>query len=330
MRPVYLWKTAAVCAAVCTAAGLSAAVNAGPKAAAQAPPAAKGDPNALKVIHDQIMRDGKLPGGDAYWQRVKLLHGPDRLAFSATVLGTQTRTGSQLYQLQQPAEVGRPPEGFGHGFHWDRKDDQIRLVLFINAADTVGVCIDGVQDGDMVHVTSAAGLCYFDKDKGNPRLASLVGLVAAGAQAGAAAYGVPEAAPLIAAAEKFAAEQFKGTGEKKKPRDPFGVDPGSGHKARNEGGVVVCMPADGGPVYSGKRGRRITKNADRTDHIRPPHFKYGYFLQREPDKNVRTASDNGQMYVLAWDFAFEDNAGYYKVFLHIKKGPPPNSGPIVK
>ena len=37
--------------------------------------------------------------------------------------------------------------------------------------------------------------------------------------------------------------------------------------------------------------------------------------------NTRTSNANGQIFVLPWDWSFEDNAGFYKAFVHIKKGP---------
>ena len=40
------------------------------------------------------------------------------------------------------------PTGFGKGFTWDRSQDEALLVLFINAADPLGISIDGLQAGD--------------------------------------------------------------------------------------------------------------------------------------------------------------------------------------
>jgi hypothetical protein len=271
-----------------------------------------------KNLQDTIRHDGKLKGGTAYWSQVKAHYGKDKKTVPAIHLATKKVTRSQL------ETVGDQPEGFGKSFTWDRQDDGIVLAVFVNAADPFGVSISGVQDGDKVQVTSAAGIASFTEDKGNPLASSLVGLIATGVEVF-----VPEATPLVDAAESFAKDQFKATGAKHKRRDAFGVDPSTAHKALQEGGVLICLPGDGGPVYSGNgdhKERWLKKHEDRADAIRPDHLKYGFFLQREPYKNVRTVRGNGEIYVLAWDHKFEDNAGYYKVFVHLTKGKPASSG----
>src|SRR5262249_14724933 len=147
-------------------------------------------------------------------------------------------------------------------------DAEVLLVLFINAADPLGVSIDGLEAGDQVQVVSASGIASFSEDKGNPLASSIVGLVAAGAKVVVTAKGVPEAVPAIDAAEKFAKDQFKATNAKTKRRDAFGVDPGSGHKARQEGGLLVCLPEAGGTGYSGDgdhKNRWIKGDGVRTD-----------------------------------------------------------------
>jgi hypothetical protein len=50
-------------------------------------------------------------------------------------------------------EVGEHPEGFGKGFIWDRADESILLVLFINAADPWESAISGSQPGDNIRVS---------------------------------------------------------------------------------------------------------------------------------------------------------------------------------
>src|SRR5262249_1789409 len=134
----------------------------------------------------------------------------------------------------------------------------------------------------------------------------------------------PQAVPAIDAAEKFAKDQFKATNAKTKRRDAFGVDPGSGHKAREEGGLLVCLPEGGGTYYSGDgdhRKRWIQGDGGRTDDHSPQHM-YGFFFPRqgEPTHNTRMVRQSGQMFVLAWDWKFEDNAGFYKVFVKLTRG----------
>jgi hypothetical protein len=59
-------------------------------------------------------------------------------------------------------------------------------------------------------------------------------------------------------------------------RDPFGEDPGTGHKARAEGGVIVSMPEAKQIFYSGNGDHTdrwikqpgVRDNAHRPDHVR--------------------------------------------------------------
>jgi hypothetical protein len=230
---------------------------------------------------------------------------------------------------------GLPP-GFGSGFTWDRVENEALLVMFINAADPLGISIDGMQAGDQVQVLSASGIASYSEDKGNPLASSIVGLVAAGAKVAATAAGAPEVIPVINAADQFAREQFKATNAKTKRRDSFGVDPGSGHKAHQEGGLIVCLPEAGGTFYSGNgdhRERWIKGDGVRTDDHIPAHV-FGSFFPRQgftDTHNTRTVQQSGQMFVLPWDWKFEDNAGFYKVFVKLKKGNglPPTPSPTI-
>jgi hypothetical protein len=46
--------------------------------------------------------------------------------------------------------------------------------------------------------------------------------------------------------------------------------------------------------------------------MRPPHVKGGFFLLPEyvkPGHNKRQIETDGDVYVLAWDWKFEDNRG---------------------
>ncbi len=176
--------------------------------------------------------------------------------------------------------VGEHPLGFGKTFIWDRADDQILLVMFINAADDMGVSVLGLQPNDVIQVTSAAGIASFSEDKGNPLASSIVGLIGVGAKAALGLTGLPEVVPIVDAAEKIAQEQFKATNAKTKRRNAFGVDPGSGHKAKQEGGLVISFPEAGEPYYSGNsdhKERWIKPDGTRTDDHRPNHVVFGFF-----------------------------------------------------
>jgi hypothetical protein len=275
-----------------------------------------------------IKKNGRLPKA-SYWSNAEILRGVKARKIAAAPLHAKGAGQSAALAASTKSALtvvggeGLPP-GFGSGFHWDRAEQEALLVLFINAADPMGVSIDGLEAGDQVQVMSASGIASFARDRGNPLASSIVGLVATGAKIVVTAEGIPEAVPAITAAEKFAKDQFKATNAKTKRRDAFGLDPSSGHKAREEGGLLVCLPEGGGTYYSGDdshRDRWIKGNGVRTDDHLPSHI-YGSFFPRqgEPVHNTRTVRQSGQMFVLAWDWKFEDNAGFYKVFLKLRRG----------
>ena len=275
----------------------------------------------MDKLTTKIQRDGKLPGGTVYRSLVTTKYGRARRKAPGNHLALNASPGNKVVQ------VGDEPEGFGKQFLWDRKDDEILLVVFVNAADNLGVSIANIRRSDIVSVTSASGIASFDEDTGNPSASSLVGLLAVGAKTGLGIAGFPQAIPVINEVEQFAKDKFKATNAKTKRRDAFGVDPGSGHKAKEEGGIIVTLPEASGPLYSGDddhKNRWIKPDGTRTDKNLPEHIAIGsaFFPRRgSTSHNTRTVTRNGEMFVLAWDWKFEDNAGFYKIFVHIKKGP---------
>jgi hypothetical protein len=289
--------------------------------------AAPAKPDTATAAAD-IKKNGKLSGGANYWRLAEARHPGKKQTIAAKPFQKPKAAPGALAPAGRSSltTVGGDglPEGFGKGFTWDRAEDEALLVMFINAADPLGVSIDGLKEGDYVQVMSASGVASFSEDKGNPTASSIVGLVAAGANVAVSAAGAPEVVPVINAAEKFAQDQFKATNAKTKRRDTFGVDPGSGHKARQEGGVLICLPEAGGTFYSGDgdhKDRWIKGDGVRTNDKLPAHV-FGSFFPRQgfADHNTRMAQQAGQMYVVPWDWKFEDNAGFYKVFVKLKKG----------
>jgi|KBSMisStaDraftv2_1062788.scaffolds.fasta_scaffold08452_1 hypothetical protein len=272
--------------------------------------------NLLEVIKNT----GKLPGGSSYRSFLKSKYGSHLKSNPANTIATSASSGSNIIG------TSASPTGFGQTFEWDRKDDKVLFAVFLNAADELGVCIAGVERSDIIQITSASGISSFAEDKGNPTASSLIGLIAVGAKAVLGGSGNGEFIPIVEAAESFAKDQFKATNAKTKRRDAFGVDPGSGHKARQEGGVLVALPEAGGPYYSGESTSRYIKgDGTRTDEHLPAHIPYGtafFLIHGDTAHNTRTITQNGELYLLPWDWKFEDNAGYYKVFVLVQKGPP--------
>ncbi len=209
--------------------------------------------------------------------------------------------------------VGISPRGYGKVHFWDRKEEQITLIAYINPADPLGVAVTNLQPGDIVEITSATGIASFSD--GHGRLIS--SLIGAAAIAGGAL--APEAYPFIRAGEEFAKANFS-RGNRGKQRDPFGLDE-RGKYQKCEGGVLISLPSAGGVYYSTEGC--LKEKLPRYDDVKPDHVEYGFFLVRPKngsDENWRRVAIAGEMYMLAWDRKFTDNQGYYMVMLRITQG----------
>lgn len=266
-------------------------------------------------------KDIKRLGGNTFYKKLKAKHRTLQIK-KANVIAPNSSSGNRI------VDVGKHPIGFGKTFIWDRKDEELLFAVFLNAADDLGVSIIGVQECDQMQITSAAGIASFAKDTGNPRASSIVGLIGVGAKTASGIFGFPEAIPIINAAEKFAQEEFKATGAKTKRRTAYGVDPASGLKARQEGGIIVSFPDAGEPYYSGDskhKDRWIKPDGTRTDINKPKHVISAFFpIAARSRHNTRIIrGNNAPLYISPWDYKFEDNAGFYKVFVYLKKGKSP-------
>lgn len=228
-----------------------------------------------------------------------------------------------------PTNFPGAPEGFGNRISWDRCDDQILLLLVVNAANNVGIPIENVRKGDQILLGPASGIATFSKDTGNPRLAGVVAVLAKGAIVAGSALGCPECAPVIAAADTFAQNEFKAPKEdaERKPRDPYGNIPGTNEFARQEGGVIICMPAADGLVTSGdgdNTDRWIRKPGIRSDKNVPDQAKACFFpIRSNALHNTRKVRQEGSppsvLFVGAWDHKFGDNKGFYVLYVKIEK-----------
>lgn len=212
---------------------------------------------AADEVQDLIKRDGKIPQAKIQkfmekrygrpTQKVRMLAPSLVKRFTGKKdMSDKKFDEAELESGSLINTIGEAPPGFGQTFWWDRKDDQILLLVYVNAANYGGVAIENLADGDQVIVGDISGIASFTEDTGNPTLAGIVGLVAAGAEVVATGLGAPELVPIINQANEFAQREFKASGAKHKKRDGYGVDPGSGHKAKQEGGVIMCLPGAGG------------------------------------------------------------------------------------
>jgi hypothetical protein len=262
-----------------------------------------------------------------YMQRNAARYGARRtVPASHTIPGRLARPGDP-----QPRStittVGEAPDGFGKQVLWDARDDELALVIFLNAADPDGVMISGAQKSDTIEFVSCTGIASFSTDTENEGVGALIGIAAIGANLGAAAFGAAAAAPLINAAAAFAQDRFKEKEVKTMRRDAFGEDPGTGHKARAEGGVIVSMPEAGQIFYSGNadhQNRWIKQPGLRDNAHRPDHVRNAYFLdKRSTTRNRRTALAGGDFVINAWDHEFTDNVGSYRLHVLVKRGSNP-------
>jgi hypothetical protein len=279
----------------------------------------------LRRVQDEIRRNGRFSGGPAYWEAAAAIADQPKRSVAGN------RIVSHASALTTSERIGEPPEGFGKGFKWDRMDAEVLFEMFINPADPLGIVIEGVEPGDKVTVLTVAGVASFAKNTGNPLASSIIGLVGRAAEIGAPLLGYGAATPFINVAAQWAQQQFAATGAPEKCRDGFGVDPGSGHKARAEGGVLITMPGGpgSGPFYSGDdstegRKRWIKSPGDRDYLHNPDHVgAQGFFPVRDqPAQNNRRVARPGEIFVTPWDWKFADNAGVYRLKMQITRNPP--------
>jgi hypothetical protein len=242
------------------------------------------------------------------------------LPASETIAARRARPGA-VQPRSKVATIGEAPDGFGKEVLWDPADAGLAVIAFLNAGDHLGVWIRGVRPTDTIQCVAAAGIASFAEETENEGVGAFIGIVAAGATVAASAFGAPELAPVIAAAGKFAADRFQEKKVKTKRRDAFGVDPGSGHKARQEGGVIVSLPQAGGMYYSGNEDheeRWIKEPGTRDNAHRPDHVNGAFFLRRNGRKEM--ARVEGSFIIAPWDYEFADNFGFYRLDILVKRG----------
>jgi hypothetical protein len=295
------------------------AVSAGRSSLSVSRPAANA---ARQRLHAEIARTGVLPMSRTSFVRRNVdLFGPQHeLPASQTIAGLITKPGTTPPRSTVTV-IGEAPDGFGKRVVWDPADAGLALAVYLAAGDSMGVSIVGVRPTDTIELVEASGLASFAEDIENEGVGAFIGIIAAGANIAAASFGVPEAAPAIAAAEKFAASRFPERQVKTKRRDPFGVEPDTGLKARQEGGVIVCLPQARGIFYSGNEDhqeRWIKQPGTRDNAHRPDHVTGAYFLRRKGQREM--ARVEGNIVIGAWDYFFTDNFGFYRLHMLLRRG----------
>lgn len=199
-----------------------------------------------------------------------------------------------------------------------------KLWVSIPANDETGVTIDNVLPGDEIIIYDASGICSFDKTN-MALVKAIVGL--ANAVAGDVLMFATEgaAAPFVEAWNKSLSAIGNAVGDadiKKTRRDAYCRDPGTGDYAKNEGGLIVCMPKSKGAVYA-------TSDYHLLDGAKSNGRKEEFYSAAAKSANLfypcpvsgglmsRTATEAGTIHVLAFDENFSDNAGAYNVGMMI-------------
>jgi len=270
-----------------------------------------------------------------YLLEAQSLHKAKAKTVPAHRFATNDQSGSTI------TTVGNAPAGFGKIFNWDRKQPSCLLVVFVNSADMLGVCINNMQAGDTIEVSSATGMASFSKDTGNPLISSIIGLIGEGATAAVDGLtGSTQFNQAISDAASFAQSQFKGTGDPEKFRDAFGVDHNTGGHALAEGGVLVCLPQAGGTYYSSDDRSGWATDAPKgqarglPSYLQQSSTSNSAFFLGQNVHNSGVCTTNGQAYILAWDFAYADNAGTYQLFVKLTQGSsssqPPGGGVLAR
>jgi len=115
----------------------------------------------------------------------------------------------------------------------------------------------------------------------------------------------PEVYSAIGAAAKFAESRLQANKVRTKRRDPFGEGPGTGHKARQEGGLIVSLPEARQIFTSGNsdhKERWIKEPGMRDTAHLPDHIKgKGAFFLQSGSTNQHTTGAEGDIIIYPWD-----------------------------
>jgi hypothetical protein len=200
--------------------------------------------------------------------------------------------------------------------------EAFKLWASISSNDDVGIIIDNVLPGDEIIIYDASGIASF-KETSMKLIKGVVGIANAIATSALVYATDGAAAPFVKqwndALDKVG--DAVGDGDiKHGRRDAYGRDPGTGDYAKDEGGLIVCMPETNGAVYA-------TDDYHLEDGAKDHGRQYKYYPEKAKKNNVfypcnvsggvmsATATKAGAIHILAFDEKFTDNCGAYTVGL---------------
>lgn len=194
----------------------------------------------------------------------------------------------------------------------------------VRCNDQYGVQIDGLKEGDVVEIVSTAGYGSFASSD-QTVLKAITG-IAKGLLIDGMSYYTKD---RLEETQKEISEAIddiqSGLGQlKNKRRDIFGMDPDSGDFAKNEGGIIMCMPGSKGTVYAAP-DNYLAGGAKENGR------KPGYFSSNIKELNCwfpfngsggimkKTCEEDGVLNILPFDSRFNDNSGAYEMKLKITR-----------
>ncbi|MCP3942967.1 MAG: hypothetical protein GY710_15980 [Desulfobacteraceae bacterium] len=202
------------------------------------------------------------------------------------------------------------------------------LWAYVSANDDKGLIIDGIEKGDTFHIENASGIASFDKTS----LDFVAGIIAvANAITKTGLEVLTEGSSTVFngvfdEAAKTLEQQFSGKEIKHCRRDAYGQDPGTDDYAKNEGGLIICMPKAHGALYATDGNRfqnndvhdkgRLTKYYSKNVKNMNSFFP----CTRSGGQMKGVADTDGSINILSFDQNFEDNCGYYELKISVVRG----------
>ena len=201
------------------------------------------------------------------------------------------------------SEEAGPTAAFGPDIVFDPGDETAGTREFwalVSATDGSGIAIDSVEAGDELRIIDASGICSFSR--GKAKLVRSIVTVAANVAADAAGIGLWKTATDSVRTEL---DKHGDDDAAAKRRDAFGQEiGGGGDVAKEEGGLIVCLPPATGMVYSNGKVRRGDSKKQ------PPAG--AFFLERGNERPT-TIPRAGVIRIGVFDSNFKDNAGCYEI-----------------
>lgn len=198
----------------------------------------------------------------------------------------------------------------------------------ISAGDPHGISVDKVKDGDKLTIETLSGVAYFSGKSGWWQVLSAVYKFTAGV--------VPTGSIAANVTTAFS-ETLPGDGKndedakKSKPRDAYGreLDDNLGQFAKEEGGIVICMPVAHGPMYA-HGANHFTREGEAEPKSDQPVRNDSRGMKRESEMRDKcfpvtregktyTMKGSGVLHIYAFDRNYRDNAGSYEIKFRIER-----------